>query len=405
MHPPPRVPTELSPNETPDDRWTVGYESAQEEASRHQMLWTNVMAEGKYQNDPFYEQVEVLLLCWAVCDMDTEGEVEDLKSVFINDFGYGATKAYLDARSKTKLQVQVNARVAKFVEDYDGSGIVLVENRLFEYLAAAQGQSTTGVPGPTSFTRALIFALKALVREKKEGRFTTDELLRKIKNDAPDFPKDIQTPVLTNRDSSKKDSAGRIMLHPIQQDKTVKKVNSEDCLIREATGYVMTLHFQFGGKPPDDDIVKLGKELNEIFKHNTLEVHRVRWGGMEATPFTHVTGRLQKSLWKRRASSLSQRPTNLADTTPSSTSLIGSLDTSLLSPYAVVSAAQDFAGDESCSPFTASSPVTPPESDMKTSLRMKSSLLELAQEGAWEETIDAKSNEEEHSDGNPVEKM
>ncbi|KAL8784332.1 MAG: hypothetical protein Q9213_004041 [Squamulea squamosa] len=422
------------------------------------------MAEGKYQNPPFYEQVEVLLLCWAVTDMDTKDEVKDLKSVFENDFGYNATIEHLDGNSKNRLQVEVNFKVAKFVKDHDGTNTLLIvyyaghgkpgeffgdlefigltspndlrdanqrlrnrlvwnkteellrpteadvleifdcccagtlglvrgENRLFEYLAAAKDQGLTGVPGPTSFTRALIFALKALIREKKGGRFTTDELLRKIKTDAPDFPKD-QTPVMSNRDN-KKDSAGRIMLHPLQLDKTVKKATDGDNPISGATGYVMTLHFQYGGKPSDDDLNKLGRDLNKIFERSTLEVHRVRWGGMRATMFTRATRRFKKRLRDRRASSLNQQPPNL-DIAPSSTFLMGPPDTSLLSPHVIASDTQDLAGDGSCSSFTTSSPVTPPEPDIKTSLIIKSSLLELSKERAWEE------NEEEHPDGNPV---
>ena len=67
-------------------------------------------------------------------------------------------------------------------------------------------------PGKDSFTRALIYALKALVEKRQDGRFTTVELLNKIK-EAPDFPKD-QNPMLSDRE--KKGSAGRIMLHPLQ---------------------------------------------------------------------------------------------------------------------------------------------------------------------------------------------
>ncbi|KAL8727739.1 MAG: hypothetical protein Q9166_005852 [cf. Caloplaca sp. 2 TL-2023] len=127
MDPSSRMSKRLKPNIKLDDQSTVGYESADEkEASRHQVLWTNVMAEGTYKTPSTYDKVEVLLLCWAVSDIDTTNEVKDLKAVFEVDFGYHATIKYLDAELKQRLQVQVNARVAKFVEDYDDSNTLLI---------------------------------------------------------------------------------------------------------------------------------------------------------------------------------------------------------------------------------------------------------------------------------------
>ncbi len=86
--------------------------------------------------------------------------------------------------------------------------------RSFEYLAATEEIGFTMVPGEDSFTRALIYALETLVEERTDGRFTTAELLNKIKTDAPHFPKD-QNPMLMNREGSH--SAGRIMLQPLQR--------------------------------------------------------------------------------------------------------------------------------------------------------------------------------------------
>lgn len=256
---------------------------------------------------------------------------------------------------------------------------------MFEYLAAAKDQGMTGVPGPTSFTRALIFALTTLAKDKKEGRFTTDELLRKIKTDAPNFPKD-QTPVISDRDN-KKPSAGRIMLHPLRQHKP-PGVKNEECPFRGATGYVMTLHFHFGGKPPDDHLITLGRNLNKIFERNTLEVHRVRWGGLKATVFTHVTRILQKNLMRRRASSQGQRPTI---TLSGSTSPTGQSNSRLLSPSAVASDGHDSGGDDSCSAFTPSAPTTPVELSAKAlTIKDELSPLGVVGEDTLEETLNAR---------------
>ena len=253
-------------------------------------------------------------------------------------------------------------------------------------MAAAKDQGVTQYPGATSFTSALIFALKQLVKDKKKGRFTTDELLRKIK-DAPNFPKD-QTPVLSNRDN-KKTSAGRIMLHPLRKHRLSRVATSEDCTIRKMTGYLMTLHFHFGDKPPDDHIVTLGRNLNKTFERNNLEVYGVRWGGMKATPVTRATRqfqKFQKNAVKRRASSQSQRPTIIL---PPSTSLPEPSNSSLLSPDAVTVDSHDSGADESCSPLASSAPTTPLEANPKPRKEDQLVLGDVVGKSSWEELLKA----------------
>ena len=108
---------------------TVDYESPDEiEASKHQVLWSSIMDKGNYIRPSGYNKVEVLLLCWAQASVDlaTKEEVEKLKAVFEDKFGYNATIANLDANRQGRLQVQVNAKVANFVEDHDGPQTLLI---------------------------------------------------------------------------------------------------------------------------------------------------------------------------------------------------------------------------------------------------------------------------------------
>ena len=265
----------------------------------------------------------------------------------------------------------------------------LTEYRLFEFLAAVEGHDgTTKPPGPESFTTALIFALKELVKEKDEGRFTTDELLRKIKNDAPKFP-DYQTPAMSNRDN-KHFSAGRIMLHPLRHHER-SGVTSDDCPYRKAIGYVMTLHFNFGDEPPDEHLKTLGRKLNEIFEQSTLGVHRVDWGGLEGTPFTRAIRqfeKIQKTVMKRRASSQGQRPTGTLLSSPSSASAVNS---GLLSPSAVAFDGHDSGGEDSGSVLTTSAPKTPAELSRQpvTSQIVGESTVEVG-ESTLEEALKAK---------------
>ena len=125
----PGLSANLSPDVGMDEQETVGYDTVQaQEASRHQVMWADVMAEGRYQTPSQYDKVEVLLLYWLDSDMgtNTNKEVDDLESVFVKDFGYHATRAHLNENSKKKLQVEVNYEVANFVRKHDGPNTLLI---------------------------------------------------------------------------------------------------------------------------------------------------------------------------------------------------------------------------------------------------------------------------------------
>ena len=186
-------------------------------------------------------------------------------------------------------------------------GCELMRLRSFEYLAATEEMGFTPVPGKDSFTRALIYALEALVNEREDGRFTTVALLNKIKNDAPHFPKD-QNPMLINRE--KKFSAGRIMLHPLQKagsddESSQKRAASLDPL----KGHALTLHFDFSEKPSSTYIELLGRELNEFFERN-IGVNRVRWGGMRQSMVARAAKSFQAGLRRRRRASMRLQEAN-----------------------------------------------------------------------------------------------
>ena len=174
--------------------------------------------------------------------------------------------------------------------------------RSFEYLAATGEMGYTQVPGKDSFTRALIYALEALVDERTYGHFTTVELLNKIKTDAPDFPKD-QIPMLIKRE--KKHSAGRIMLHPLRKegrdDESERKEAASPYSLCPFKARCLTLHFDFSEKPSSNYLETLGRELNDFFQRN-MGVDRVRWGGMRPSMTARAVNTFQDSLKRRRAS-------------------------------------------------------------------------------------------------------
>ncbi|KAL8828692.1 MAG: hypothetical protein Q9170_006495 [Blastenia crenularia] len=402
--------------------------------SKYQVLWANVMETGRYLNPLAYQKAEVLMLCWeqSSTDMDTMNEINRLRSVFEEKFGYHVNVEYLNQNLKTKLQVQVNGIVASFVRDHDGPSTLLIvyyaghgkpgenfgslelmgkttsrahreknkrdrnnvvwnkteellkpaeadvleifdccyagelanrgEYRLFEYLAATRPQDTTELPGEKSFTSALIWALERLRIGKPQGRFTTKELLDKIKLDAPHFPKD-QKPMLSDRDDPKH-SAGRIMLHPLHVDRTASEKPRVGPAEEPADGHRVTLHFEFGRKPSEERLSDFGERLNEMFECNTFQVHRVRWGGMNRTTFNRAVRGFQTPLRKRRASDQGRPVAHLKNTVPRSSINMARLDGNLLSPQTIGFETQDSVGDESPqSALTSSAPTSDMDRD------------------------------------------
>ncbi|MCJ1396466.1 hypothetical protein MMC18_009356 [Xylographa bjoerkii] len=311
------------------------------------------------KDDSEYQVLWILLLRWEKNsnDLTTLEEVDKLKSVFEDSFRYSVQIQHLDKNIEQRLQVQVNAIVAKFVGDHDGPNKLLIvyyaghgrpeefygslelfgqtspndkkkrfdglvwnmtEELLkaaeadvleifdwhFEYLAATGPMHETPVPGKASFTSALVYALEALREEKEEGRFTTVELLNKIKSDAPHFSKE-QNPVLTDRKDL--NLAGRIMLHPITSDcSTSASQRREPPSPDPAKRHTVTLHFDFGDKPTKEHLEKFGLELDDIFERFTLGVHRVRWAGMRSA-FAIAAKIFQRGLNRSRRSSMLRR--------------------------------------------------------------------------------------------------
>ena len=158
-----------------------------------------------------------------------------------------------------------------------------LQTRAFEYLAATAPGSTTKSPGPHSFTSALIWALEALV--VSEGRFTTQQLVSKIKN-SPGLPSG-QKPVLSKRSSRVAPSF--IMLEPISKDpKRQELVRARSSSNNHDSGaaVLLTLKFMFDTRPSDKQVEVLGRALNEIMEGSAhdLRVSRIMWGGLSSWP-------------------------------------------------------------------------------------------------------------------------
>lgn len=181
-----------------------------------------------------------------------------------------------------------------------------MKSSFFEFLAATDKLGTTPVPGDDSFTSALIFALEALVKESEGGRFTTDALSRKIKDDAPHFPKD-QMPVLSNREPSNI-SPGCIMLHPLDRNGTTAQLTAkEGNSLGPARCHTLTLHFDLGEKPSEPSIKALGLQLNQIFDPKNLGVIGVRYGSLQTPLINRACQNFRAFLGRSRRSNRKQQ--------------------------------------------------------------------------------------------------
>ena len=153
--------------------------------------------------------------------------------------------------------------------------------RLYEYLAATSAFETPG-PGKTSFTCALIWALRRL---SKDGRFTSSDLLRAISQDAPHFPRDTN-PVLSKPDGNHKEyivleplskGGSRSSPHPMLPSSESEHSPPQD---------ILTLRIIFEKRPTVEMIKALGEQTNLIVDNLSLsmedfQVNRIMWGGLQ----------------------------------------------------------------------------------------------------------------------------
>ncbi|KAL8688863.1 MAG: hypothetical protein Q9218_005330 [Villophora microphyllina] len=209
----------------------------------------------------------------------------DEKSKRVNSIVWNKTEELLKPAKADVLEI--------FDCCYAGTvGLVRGVDRRFEYLAATTSMGKTPIPGEDSFTTALIWALRRLKEIKAGGRFTTDELVREIKHNAPNFPKD-QEPILSDR--HKGNRAGRIILSPLPregQDNDASPV--EENVPDPRKKHCLTLYLDFAEKPSFDTLESFGEELNNIFEHQTFGVNRVRLGGVRQS----MVGQAVDHFWK-----------------------------------------------------------------------------------------------------------
>ncbi|TGO35313.1 hypothetical protein BHYA_0163g00280 [Botrytis hyacinthi] len=154
--------------------------------------------------------------------------------------------------------------------------------RAFEYMAATSQNSTTRKPGPKSFTAALIWALKELVRSKPGKRFSTQELIRKIYR-APNFP-ETQAPRLTERGPI--GSLRKIVLVPLDQQSKSGVRGDNSTGQTDEIKETLNLRFVFNSRITNKIIRELAKDLTNLISGGDFVASTVLWDGINTSSST-----------------------------------------------------------------------------------------------------------------------
>ncbi|KAK8007742.1 hypothetical protein PG989_001732 [Apiospora arundinis] len=157
------------------------------------------------------------------------------------------------------------------------------QNRAFEYLAATSAKSTTRKPGPKSFTRALIWSLDHLL--EKHTRFSTQELLRTIHNDAPHFPKK-QCPRLSE---GQPPTQRKIMIAPLTNEAKTRAVEAsqkdDEDDVGEERGQDFLLRFVFDGDITTPMLQSIASHLKDLIQQGEIKAKAVVWEGFNTVNY------------------------------------------------------------------------------------------------------------------------
>jgi Caspase domain len=191
---------------------------------------------------------------------------------------------YLDKVVWNMTEHNLQALDADLLQIFDCCHAGTIETRgsdsgASEFLAATGANSTTPKPGKSSFTSALIWALKELAERKRP--FTTTDLSSKI-TEAPDFPPQ-QKPVLFKRGDDHFREQQLIVLEPLRSNMSQAPTTplSAGSVKHEGSNRdVMTLKFVFTTRPDESDIRKIGEDMNHLVARNNLKINRIIFGGI-----------------------------------------------------------------------------------------------------------------------------
>ena len=149
----------------------------------------------------------------------------------------------------------------------------IFSDRIFEFLGAAGPNETTCLPGPESFTSALIWALEELAKEKEP--FITSELLAKIIA-APKFPREKQLPCLSELGIH---CPRRLILEPVTTE-SVSRAQKQSEETGSSMEYCLSLQFLLPALPNEIELYKMCEGVKSLIKTHQLTARQVLWKGI-----------------------------------------------------------------------------------------------------------------------------
>ncbi|KAL9117550.1 MAG: hypothetical protein Q9187_005912 [Circinaria calcarea] len=149
-----------------------------------------------------------------------------------------------------------------------------LSTRSYEFLSPNHLGPLTSIPGPSSFTSCLIWALRKLAKECKNG-FNTQQLRTRIIQ-APKWPKS-QSPLLYEPYGL---SVARIFLAPLPKNGS-QAAKEQQVPHWPATNHVsLELRVLFDCTPNEDDIILLAENWSRFMRHHLPKAQTIRWGGL-----------------------------------------------------------------------------------------------------------------------------
>jgi len=143
--------------------------------------------------------------------------------------------------------------------------------RSFELLAACKDDAKTHPPGPKSFTRALIWALTSLLKDRE--KFSTHELQMRIPH-AKGFPRDQVVRIIDRGDPSDH----RLVLAPVPLRSNLAKsepVPSRPPVTRPKK--FIDLRFWYTKCPDEDEVNALSSRMKQLLNNEHIKADRVGW--------------------------------------------------------------------------------------------------------------------------------
>ena len=206
-----------------------------------------------------------------------------------------------------------------------------LSDRNFEFLAACGSDDLTDMPGHSSFTSALIWALTLLVKSKSS--FTTQELLRKVNEEAPDFP-EYQHALLMERGEEDTRCFRKLVLAPLPKpgETDEREIAPKNEKNNNQIKHYLDLRFFYDKPPNKEELLNLSQSLKGMIADGTISARHVGW--------LKMTDIVRKSIDQWRRMTVKQKQSPFAQNLTA--------EPDALSPQ------------ELNSPFT---PITPPPSD------------------------------------------